>query len=58
MKTIIYIWKNFKTTIASVIWLLTVFALGREYIAQDTAELITQIVAIVWTGANMFMKKQ
>ena len=42
-----HIWKNYKTTIASLIGLFTVYALGREYIAQDTAELITQIVAIV-----------
>lgn len=42
-----HIWKNYKTTIASIIAVLTVYSLGRDLIAQDTAELITQIVAIV-----------
>lgn len=57
MNIIIHIWKNFKTTITSLIALFVVFALGRDYIAQDTAELITQIVAVVGTGANIIMKK-
>lgn len=47
MNFITHIWKNYKTTIASLIGLFTVYALGRDLIAQDTAELITQIVAIV-----------
>lgn len=58
MNIIIHIWKNFKTTIASIIAVFTVYALGRDLIAQDTAELITQIVALVWTSANIIMKKQ
>lgn len=47
MEIIIHIWKNFKTTIASLIAVFTVYALGRNFIEQDTAELITQIVAII-----------
>lgn len=58
MEIIIHIWKNFKTTIASLIAVFTVYALGRNFIEQDTAELITQIVAIIWAGANVLMKKQ
>jgi hypothetical protein len=53
-----HIWKNYKTSVASIIGMFTVFALGRDYIAQDTAELITQLVAIIGTGANIMMKKQ
>jgi hypothetical protein len=53
-----HIWKNYKTTIASLIWLFTVYALGRDFIAQDTAELITQLVAIVGAGANVIMEKR
>lgn len=52
-----HIWSNYKTTISSLIALFVVYALGRDYIAQDTAELITQIVAIIGTGANILMKK-
>jgi hypothetical protein len=58
MNIIIHIWKNYKTTISSIIALFTVYALGRNFIAQDTAELITQIVAIVGAGANILMKKR
>jgi len=57
MQLLNHIWTNYKTTIASIIAVLTVYSLGRDLIAQDTAELITQIVAIVWTGANIIMKK-
>lgn len=42
-----HIWKNYKTTLASIIGVVTVYALGRDYIAQDTAELITQLVALI-----------
>lgn len=58
MKLLSHIWKNYKTSIASLVWLFTVYALGRELIAQDTAELITQIVAIVWASANILMEKR
>ena len=58
LSTLSHIWKNYKTTIASLIAVFTVYALGRDLIAQDTAELITQIVALVWTGANVLMRKQ
>ena len=58
MNLIAHIWKNWKTTIASLIGLFTVYALGRDFIAQDTAELITQIVAIIGASANIMMKKQ
>jgi len=58
MDIIIHIWKNYKTTIASLIAVVTVYALGRDLIAQDTAELITQFVAIIGAGANVLMKKQ
>lgn len=57
MQIITHIWTNYKTTISSLIALFVVYALGRDLIAQDTAELITQIVALVWTGANILMKK-
>jgi len=57
MTILTHIWKNYKTTISSLIALFVVYALGRDYIAQDTAELITQIVALVGTGANILMKK-
>jgi len=57
LSTLSHIWKNYKTTISSIIGLIVVYALGRDLIAQDTAELITQIVALVWTGANILMKK-
>lgn len=58
MNFINHIWKNYKTTISSLIAVFTVFALGRDLIAQDTAELITQIVAVIGAGANVLMKKQ
>lgn len=58
MNFINHIWKNYKTSITWIISAITVFSLGREYIAQDTAELITQVVAIVWVSANILMKKQ
>ena len=57
MQLLNHIWTNYKTTIASIIAVLTVYSLGRDLIAQDTAELITQIVAIVWTGAKKKKKK-
>lgn len=47
MQIITHIWTNYKTTISSLIALFVVYALGRDLIAQDTAELITQIVALV-----------
>lgn len=55
---LIYIWNNFKTTIASIIGLFTVYALWRGWIIQDTAELIAGITAIVWTMANIIMTKR
>lgn len=57
LSTLSHIWTNYKTTIASLIALFTVYALGRDLIAQDTAELITQIVAVVGGAANILMKK-
>lgn len=57
MQILSHIWTNYKTTIASLIALFTVYALGRDLIAQDTAELITQIVAVVGGAANILMKK-
>lgn len=57
MNILSHIWTNYKTTISSLIALSVVYALGRGYIAQDTAELITQVVAIIGTGANIIMKK-
>jgi hypothetical protein len=53
-----HIWKNYKTSITWIISAITVFSLWREYIAQDTAELVTQVVAIIWVSANVLMKKQ
>ena len=47
MQLLNHIWTNYKTTISSLIGLCVVYSLGRDLIAQDTAELITQIVAIV-----------
>lgn len=58
LSTLSHIWKNYKTTITGIIGVIVVYSLGRDLIAQDTAELITQIVALVWTGANILMKKQ
>lgn len=57
LSTLSHIWKNYKTTISSLIALFVVYALGRDLIAQDTAELITQIVAVVGGAANILMKK-
>lgn len=53
-----HIWKNYKTSIVGIISVITVYALWRDYIAQDTAELITQIVAVIGGAANVLMKKQ
>lgn len=53
-----HIWKNYKTTIASIISIFVVYALGRDFIAQDTAELITQLVALIGVSANILMKKR
>ncbi len=53
-----HIWKNYKTSIASLIGLFVVYALGRDLIAQDTAELITQIVLIIGGSANILMQKR
>lgn len=47
MQLLNHIWTNYKTTISALIGLCVVYSLGRDLIAQDTAELITQIVAIV-----------
>jgi len=35
-----------------------VWALGRNYIAQDTAEAITQLVALIGVSANIIMPKR
>ena len=58
MNFINHIWKNYKTTIAAGIGYVLVFLIGRDLIAQDTAQLIAGIVSLVWTGANILMKKQ
>ena len=47
LSTLSHIWKNYKTTITGIIGVIVVYSLGRDLIAQDTAELITQIVALV-----------
>jgi hypothetical protein len=46
-----------KTTIAAVIGYLVVFALGRGYIQQDVAELITGIMMAVGLSANVLTAK-
>lgn len=55
--TLSHIWKNYKTTIAAAIGYILVFLLGRDYISQDIAQMIAGIVSLVWTSANIIMKK-
>ncbi len=42
-----------KTTIATIIGALVVFCLGRGYIAQDTAGLISAIMVALGLSANI-----
>jgi len=46
-----------KTTIATVIGAVVVFALGRGYIAQDVAELISTIMIALGLTANIATNK-
>jgi len=46
-----------KTTIATVISAIVVFALGRGYIAQDVAELISTIMIALGLTANIATNK-
>ena len=46
-----------KTTIATVISAIVVFALGRGYIAQDVAELISAIMIALGLTANIATAK-
>tara|TARA_R110000868_G_C10542816_1_gene735122 strand:+ start:457 stop:600 length:144 start_codon:yes stop_codon:yes gene_type:complete len=47
MNFINHIWKNYKTTIAAGIGYVLVFLIGRDLIAQDTAQLIAGIVSLI-----------
>lgn len=58
MDFITHIWRNYKTSITWITSAVIVFCLGRDYIAQDVAELVTQIMAIIWVSANVLMKKK
>lgn len=55
---LLHIWKNYKTTIASLISAVVVYLLWRDLIAQDTAELITQVLLLVGASANVIMEKR
>lgn len=46
-----------KTTIATIIGAVVVFALGRGYIAQDVAELISTIMIALGLTANIATNK-
>lgn len=47
MDFITHIWKNYKTTMAAAIGYILVFLLGRDLIAQDTAQMIAGLVSLV-----------
>lgn len=46
-----------KTTLATIISAIVVFALGRGYIAQDVAELISAIMIALGLTANIATSK-
>ena len=50
--TIIEFLSGKKTTIATIIGALVVFSLGRGYIAQDVANLISAIMVALGLSAN------
>lgn len=43
-----------KTSIATIIGAVVVYALGRHYIAQDTAQLITMVMAALGVTINAY----
>ena len=51
--TIIEFLSGKKTTIATIIGVVVVFCLGRGYIAQDVAELISAIMVALGLTANV-----
>lgn len=55
---LLHIWKNYKTTLASLVSVIVVYLLWRGLILQDTAELVTQILLLVGASANVIMKKR
>ena len=57
MKKILLWLSGKKTTIATVIGAVVVFALGRGYIAQDVAELISTIMIALGLTANIATNK-
>jgi len=57
MKKILIWLSGKKTTIATVISAIVVFALGRGYIAQDVAELISTIMIALGLTANIATNK-
>lgn len=57
MKKILLWLSGKKTTIATVISAIVVFALGRGYIAQDVAELISTIMVALGLTANIATTK-
>jgi len=57
MKSILIWLSGKKATIATVIGALVVFALGRGYIAQDIAELISAIMVALGLTANIATNK-
>ena len=57
MKKILIWLSGKKTTIATVIGAVVVFALGRGYIAQDVAELISAIMVALGLTANITTNK-
>ncbi len=57
MKKILLWLSGKKTTIATIIGAVVVFALGRGYIAQDVAELISTIMIALGLTANIATNK-
>ncbi len=57
MKKILLWLSGKKTTIATIIGAVVVFALGRGYIAQDVAELISTIMVALGLTANIATNK-
>ena len=57
MKKILLWLSGKKTTIATIISAIVVFALGRGYIAQDVAELISAIMIALGLTANIATAK-
>lgn len=43
-----------KTSIATIIGAVLVYALGRHWIAQDTAQLITMVMAALGVSVNAY----